>query len=118
MQAGRLHYELPEAVRLMLLTTLRRLVKLFSRRSEKHCNRARLRSYRPWFDTLEDRCLLAALAPAGLVSWWRGENNSNDFVDGNNGSPHALYVAGKVGQAFSFDGSGDHIEASGAGSLN
>lgn len=40
------------------------------------------------------------------VSWWRAENNVNDSVGSNTGTLHGgTYVPGRVGQAFSFDGS-------------
>ena len=47
----------------------------------------------------------------GLVSWWRGEGNSFDQVDGNNGTlnGNTTFGAGRVGQAFVFDGSGDGV---------
>ncbi len=47
-------------------------------------------------------------APAGLVSWWRAEENANDAADGNNGTiagtGTVAYGPGVVGQAFVFDG--------------
>jgi len=45
--------------------------------------------------------------PPNMISWWPGENNTNDIVSGNNGTwmGTANYVAGEVGDAFSFDGS-------------
>jgi hypothetical protein len=49
-----------------------------------------------------------APAPAGLVSWWRGENSTADAVGGNNGTiagtGTVTYGPGVVGQAFVFDG--------------
>ena len=47
----------------------------------------------------------------GLVSWWPGEGNANDAADGNTGTLQngATFAAGKVGQAFSFDGANDHL---------
>jgi len=40
------------------------------------------------------------------VSWWRAENNANDSVGSNTGTLHGgTYAPGRVGQAFSFDGS-------------
>jgi hypothetical protein len=49
-----------------------------------------------------------APAPAGLVSWWRGENSTTDAVGGNNGTiagtGTVTYGPGVVGQAFVFDG--------------
>lgn len=49
--------------------------------------------------------------PSGLVSWWRGENNANDFTRGNDGTliNGATFAPGKVGQAFSFDGVDDYV---------
>ena len=50
--------------------------------------------------------------PAGMVSWWPGDGNASDLIDGNHGtlSGDANAAAdGMVGQAFSFDGAGDHI---------
>ena len=47
-------------------------------------------------------------SPAGLVSWWRGENSTGDAVGGNNGTiagtGTVTYGPGMVGQAFVFDG--------------
>ncbi len=45
--------------------------------------------------------------PAGLVAWYPGDGSPNDIVRGNNGTPqgNVAYTTGKVGQAFSFDGS-------------
>ena len=42
----------------------------------------------------------------GLVSWWPGEGNANDIAGTNNGTlmNGVGFVAGEVGQAFSFDG--------------
>jgi hypothetical protein len=49
-----------------------------------------------------------APAPAGLVSWWRGEDSTADAVGGNNGTiagtGTVTYGPGVVGQAFVFDG--------------
>ena len=43
--------------------------------------------------------------PSGLVSWWRAEGNAHDSQGGNHGTltTGVTYVAGKVGQAFSFN---------------
>ena len=50
-------------------------------------------------------------APAGLVAWWKAEGNANDYIGGNNGVAPigATFAAGKVGQAFSFDGVDDSV---------
>jgi hypothetical protein len=49
--------------------------------------------------------------PSGLVSWWRGESNSLDARDGNHGTNigNVTYGAGRVGQAFVFDGFHDAV---------
>jgi hypothetical protein len=45
--------------------------------------------------------------PAGMVSWWPGDGDADDIVDGNHGMEMngVTYAPGMVGQAFSFDGS-------------
>ena len=50
--------------------------------------------------------------PAGMVSWWPGDNHPNDIWDSNDGilTGDATYTGGKVGQAFSLDGSDDYVE--------
>ncbi|MBI4450889.1 LamG domain-containing protein, partial [Candidatus Woesearchaeota archaeon] len=47
-----------------------------------------------------------ATPPSGAISWWKGEGNANDAIDGNHGTLQngATFAAGKTGQAFSFDG--------------
>ncbi len=52
-----------------------------------------------------DQC---AAAPAGLVGWWPGNDDARDVVAGHDGrlNDGAGFAAGKVGQAFSFDGRG------------
>jgi uncharacterized delta-60 repeat protein len=45
-------------------------------------------------------------APASLVAWWPGNRDGMDVVGGNHGVSHgAAFAPGKVGPAFSFDGS-------------
>ena len=43
--------------------------------------------------------------PSGLVASWRAENNADDSISTNNGTPvgGVTYTNGEVGQAFSFD---------------
>ncbi len=50
--------------------------------------------------------------PSGMVSWWPGDGNANDIVGTNNGTlvNGTSFAAGKVGQAFSFDGLDDGFE--------
>ncbi len=53
-----------------------------------------------------------ATPPSGLVGWWKGENNALDSAGTNNGTlaGNATYSAGRVGQAFVFDGGGDAVQ--------
>ena len=51
--------------------------------------------------------------PAGMVSWWPGDGNASDIVDGNHGTLSGGATAtadGMVGRAFSFDGTDDFVE--------
>jgi hypothetical protein len=56
----------------------------------------------------------------GLVSWWPGDGNANDIKGTNDGTLNGdtTFVAGKVDQAFSFDGDGDYVEVPHDPSLN
>jgi hypothetical protein len=49
--------------------------------------------------------------PTGLVAWWTGNGSANDLASTNNGllQNSAGYVAGKVGEAFIFDGTSDYV---------
>ena len=51
--------------------------------------------------------------PAGMISWWKGEANTNDSAGSNNGTwvGTPAYTAGKVGQAFSLSGQ-NYVEVS------
>ena len=57
--------------------------------------------------------------PQGLAHWWPGDGNANDTIGGRHGtlSGDAAYTGGKVSQAFSLDGNGDHVVLTGAGIL-
>ncbi len=50
-------------------------------------------------------------AQAGIIGWWPGDGDARDVIGGNNGTLQngSAFVAGKVGQAFSFDGQNDYI---------
>ncbi|RIK76763.1 hypothetical protein DCC62_10975 [candidate division KSB1 bacterium] len=50
-------------------------------------------------------------SPSGLVGWWPGEGDASDIQNGNHGIllNGATFVAGKVGQAFKFDGINDYV---------
>ena len=65
----------------------------------------------------EDSCVTP---PSDMVSWWPGDGNANDIKDGNNGTAegNTSYVAGKVDQAFSFDGDADYVDAGTGSNLN
>ena len=58
--------------------------------------------------------------PAGLVSWWPGDGNVDDIVDGNDGTLQngATFAAGKVEQAFSFATVGDMVQIAHNSNLN
>jgi concanavalin A-like lectin/glucanase superfamily protein/putative Ig domain-containing protein/List-Bact-rpt repeat protein len=64
----------------------------------------------------EQRCALRAfesiLVPAAAVGWWRAEGNAQDSVGANHGALRngAGFSPGKVGQAFSLDGSTGSVE--------
>ena len=51
-------------------------------------------------------------APAGMNGWWPGNENTKDLVDGNDGTlvGDATYDTGKVGKAFTLDGTGDAVQ--------
>src|SRR5439155_12856794 len=52
------------------------------------------------------KCRSCTTAPGGMISWWKAEANANDSEDSNNGTFNgtAVYSAGEVRQAFSFNG--------------
>jgi hypothetical protein len=54
---------------------------------------------------------VCVLAPSGLVSWWQAEGNANDTMGCNSGVlvNGATFALGRVGQAFSFDGTNSYI---------
>ena len=49
--------------------------------------------------------------PSGMISWWPGDCDASDIIDGNNGTLQngATLVTGIVGQAFSFNGANQYI---------
>lgn len=57
---------------------------------------------------------------AGIVSWWRAENNAWDEIHTNSGTliGGMGYAAGRVGQAFQFDGVDDGVVIPDAELLN
>jgi hypothetical protein len=59
-------------------------------------------------------------SPSDLVSWYRAEGNANDSQGTNHGTLQngTTFEAGKVGQAFSFDGIDDVVSIPDNSSLN
>jgi hypothetical protein len=55
--------------------------------------------------TVQDSGPACAVVPTGIVSWWPGEGNSNDFVGQNALTGTVTYTTGIVGQAFHFQNS-------------
>jgi streptogramin lyase len=71
-------------------------------------------------EALEDRTVPTAVAvPSGLVSWWQAQNSAVDVLGLNNATLFngTTYAAGKVGQAFSFDGVNDLASVGDSASL-
>ncbi len=57
--------------------------------------------------------------PANMVSWWTGDGTPNDLQGANHGTLQngATYAAGKVGQAFSFNGANQYVDVPNSASL-
>jgi autotransporter-associated beta strand protein len=56
---------------------------------------------------------VASPVPPGLIAWWPGEGNADDLAGTNNGALLGganATMPGKVGQAFSFDGTNSFVE--------
>ena len=56
--------------------------------------------------------------PAGMVSWWPGDGNAQDIVDGNHGTLTGDFAEGMVGEGFSLDGTGDFVRVPPSANLN
>lgn len=58
--------------------------------------------------------------PSDVVSWWPGDGNADDVVDGNPGTLQngATFAAGMVGQGFSLDGVNDYVSVADATNLD
>ena len=75
---------------------------------------SRLRNRRLVLERLEDRSLLAAIAPPdGIVSWWTGDNTTADLLGRNDGALFngGAYATGQVSDGFNFDGADDNLQA-------
>lgn len=59
-------------------------------------------------------------SPSSIISWWPGDGNANDIVDGNPGVLYggATFAGGKVGEAFSFAARGDMVKIPHNSNLN
>jgi hypothetical protein len=57
--------------------------------------------------------------PADMVAWWRAEGDATDAAGSNDGTlkEGATFGAGLVGKAFTFDGTSQYVEVSGAPDL-
>ena len=57
--------------------------------------------------------------PAGLVGWWQGEGNANDYTGSNNAALFGgtAFASGKVGQGFRFDGTNGFLQIPDSDSL-
>src|SRR5256885_10217751 len=66
---------------------------------------------------VESPCLPS---PAGLIAWWRGENNALDSAGNDHGSVDGAvtYAAGKCGTAFQFDGSASGVNLGDSSALD
>ncbi len=55
--------------------------------------------------------LPCADSPENMISWWAGDNNTNDLYEKNNGNPQGgvSYTSGIVNSAFLFDGVDDVV---------
>ncbi len=64
--------------------------------------------------------LPAVVLPPGLVSYWGAEGTPNDGVSGYNGTLEngAAYAPGKIGQAFSLNGTNSFVHVSGTGTIS
>jgi parallel beta-helix repeat protein len=82
--------------------------------------RAKVRTRRISVELLEDRSLLAALPPDGLVSWYRAEGDAKDFEGANNGAlvGGATFATGEVGQAISLNGTDAYVSVPDSPSLS
>ena len=58
--------------------------------------------------------------PPNMVSWWPGDGNTDDIIDGNNGilNNGATFATGMVDQAFLLDGIDDFVDVGNAPNLH
>jgi hypothetical protein len=61
-----------------------------------------------------------AALPAGIVSWWSGEGDASDSINGNSGTLQGgvSFTPGEVHQAFSFNGTSAYVSVPASSTLN
>ncbi|MEC3907499.1 LamG-like jellyroll fold domain-containing protein [Tamlana sp. 2201CG12-4] len=71
-------------------------------------------------DNQVEQNLNCVAPPNSLISWWAGEDNANDSVGSNDGTPlnGVSYTSGVVNKAFLFDGVDDVVIVPNSASLN
>ncbi|MBI5101292.1 MAG: LamG domain-containing protein, partial [Nitrospirae bacterium] len=59
------------------------------------------------------KCRSCTPPPSNMGAWWKAEGNAADATDSHDGTlvNGTAFAAGKVGQAFSFDGVDDYVRA-------
>ena len=72
------------------------------------------------YDEMDEPDAAQIWPPAGLVSWWPGDGNTNDIIASNHGVMRGgvKFAPGLIGQAFLLDGENDVIEVSDNSALN
>ena len=77
-------------------------------------------SYYDNFHLVIDAVSTCVPPPPNLVSWWPGDGNADDIVDGNNGTLQggATFAQGEVDQAFLLDGIDDFVDVGNAANLH
>jgi CSLREA domain-containing protein len=72
--------------------------------------------------TLDVDAAVCTAPPANMVAWYPGDGNANDIqgptLENGTLQNGATFAAGKVNQAFSFDGSNDYVETTDFFDLN
>jgi len=71
-------------------------------------------------DAIAAGTLQCEQSASGLVSWWPGDGNAHDLVDGNDGTLEGgtAFEQGACGEAFRLDGIDDYVDLGNDGSLH
>ncbi len=69
---------------------------------------------------MSGKCSACTPPPSGMISWWDGEGDANDIIGTNNGTLQngTVFAPGKVGQAFSLDGTNDYVTVPSSSDFN